>query len=55
MIDKILWLIGIIIVLPTLAFLCMKLGTVGFYKGKEAVSKENNKSEMNNCNEKTEN
>lgn len=47
MFDKILFAIGIIIVAPILAFLCMKLGTVGFYRGKEAIKKENEVSENN--------
>lgn len=54
MIDKILLLLGIIIVLPVVTYLCMKLGTVGFYKGKEAVSKENEVNVENN-NEETKN
>ena len=38
--DKIILILGAIIVLPIIAFLCMKLGTVGFYKGKEAVEQK---------------
>ena len=49
--DKILLILGAIIVLPIIAFLCMKLGTVGFYKGKEAINKEDKKRGGcgNNC------
>lgn len=55
MVDKILLAIGIIIVLPILAFLCMKLGTVGFYRGKEASGKENEVSVNNSNDNETEN
>ena len=51
MFDKILLAIGIIIVLPILAFLCMKFGTVGLYKGKEAMRKEDDFNVENNDNE----
>jgi len=51
--DKILLVVGIVIVLPILAFLCMKLGTVGFYKGKEASQQEN--EVIGNNNNETEN
>lgn len=55
MIDKILLAIGIIIVLPILAFLCMKLGVVGFYRGKEASQQKNEVSVNNSNDNETEN
>ena len=53
MFDWILISLGAIIVLPILAFLCVKLGTVGFYKGKEAITRQNEiiNSVQNNENE----
>ena len=54
MVDKILLAMGIIIVLPILAFLCMKLGTVGFYRGKEAMQKEDDFNVEDNNNNETE-
>jgi len=41
MLNYILIALGAIIVLPLLAFLCVKLGTFGFYKGKEAFKRQN--------------
>ena len=38
--DWMLIILGAIIVLPILAFLCVKLGTFGFYKGKEAYKRK---------------
>lgn len=43
MFDWILISLGVIIVLPLLAFLCVKLGTVGFYRGKEIMNRERKK------------
>jgi len=40
MFDWILISLGAIIVLPILAFLCVKHGTAGFYKGKEVFRRE---------------
>jgi len=40
--DWILLILAIIIVVPIVVYLCMKLGTVGFYRGKEAIHRENN-------------
>lgn len=40
MFNWILIALGTIIVLPILAFLCVKLGTVGFYRGKEAFKRQ---------------
>lgn len=40
--DWILLILAIIIVVPIVVYLCMKLGTVGFYRGKEAIRRENN-------------
>jgi len=48
MFDWILISLGAIIVLPLLAFLCVKLGTVGFYKGKEAFKRQEFNSVQNN-------
>lgn len=39
MLDYILIALGIIIVVPTLVFLCMRQGVVGFYRGKEAAKR----------------
>jgi len=47
----ILLILGSVFVVPALAFLCMKWGTAGFYKGKEAIKRAN---EVSN-NEGTEN
>ena len=38
--DWILLIIGTIFVVPTLAFLVMKWGSVGFYRGKEASNRK---------------
>ena len=54
-VDKILLILGVIIVLPIVAFLCMKLGTVGFYRGKEAISREDKKNCIENDNEEIKN
>lgn len=38
------WLVlifGVIVVAPVLAYLCVKWGMVGFYRGKEAFRKTN--------------
>lgn len=40
MLDWILISLGLLIVLPVLAFLCMKLGTVGFFKGREVFNRQ---------------
>lgn len=40
LLDYICIFLGIIIVLPIVVFLCVKLGTVGFYKGKEAFRRQ---------------
>lgn len=55
MLDWILIAVGIIIVAPILVYLCMKTGTVGFYRGKE-VAKRNELIEcsVNNDNDKEE-
>lgn len=39
--EWILLLLGIFVVLPILAFLCMKLGTFGFYRGREVFKRQN--------------
>lgn len=51
MFDWILITIGAIIVLPILAFLCVKLGTVGFYRGKEAFKRQNEFNSIENNHE----
>jgi len=43
-------ILGIIFVVPTLAFLVMKWGSVGFYRGKEAIRRENDFSVSDNNN-----
>jgi len=48
MVDWILIILGAIIVLPILAFLCVKCGTAGFYRGKEAMKKQNEFNNVNN-------
>ena len=40
MYNWILISLGLFIVLPILAFLCVKLGTVGFYKGREVSNRQ---------------
>jgi len=42
--------LGIIFAVPTLAFLVMKLGTVGFYRGKEVIRRESDFSVSDNNN-----
>jgi len=49
----ILLILGIIIAAPILAFLCMKLGTVGFYRGKEVSGRENEFNVKDNNNNET--
>lgn len=52
MLDWILIALGAIIVIPILAFLCMRSGVVGFYRGKEVWKRKNKfDSVQNNDNE----
>ena len=37
--DWIILILGIIIIAPILAFLCVKWGVAGFYQGKEAIKR----------------
>ena len=54
--EWIILVLGLIIVIPILAFLIMKSGTVGFYRGKEASQSNVNATDVNidNKNEETE-
>ena len=54
-VEFILIILGIIIVAPIVVYLCMKLGTVGFYRGKEAIRRENDFSVSDNNNNNNEN
>lgn len=54
MFDWILISLGTIIVLPILVYLCMKLGTVGFYRGKEVWKKQNEFNNVQNNNNENE-
>lgn len=47
-------MVVIFIVIPALAFLIVKYGTVGFYRGKEVYKKLNGHSEFQNENEESE-
>ena len=46
--DWILLILGLIIVLPVLFYLCIKWGAVGFYRGKEAYKKRIDITTINN-------
>jgi len=39
--EWILRILSVIIVLPILVFLCVKLGTVGYFRGKEIAKRQN--------------
>jgi len=54
MFDCILTVLGAVIVLPFLAFLCVKLGTVGFYRGKEIVRRQHEFDDFQNDNDSEE-
>jgi hypothetical protein len=43
--DLILLILVIFVVVPILSYLCIKFGTVGFYRGKEANKREKVNSE----------
>jgi len=46
--DCVLIVLGVIIVLPLLVFLCVKLGTVGFYRGKEIMRRQHEFDDFQN-------
>ena len=46
--EWILSILGLIFIVPVLAFLCGKFGTVGFYRGKEAMQQKEDEVNVNN-------
>ena len=49
--ELILLIIAIVFTAPTLVFLCVKWGIVGFYRGKESFKRQNEFNRVQNNNE----
>ena len=49
--DWLMLIIGLLLILPSIVYLTIKFGVVGFYKGKEAYKKES-ESELNELEDK---